>query len=68
VLAGLLVGIIAASALTRIIVSRLYGISPMDPLVVICALALLGAVAMFACWFPARRALRIDPMEALRCE
>jgi ABC-type antimicrobial peptide transport system permease subunit len=68
VLAGLVVGLIAAVALARLIASRLYGISPADPLVLALVPGLLLAVAVFACWLPARRATKVDPMEALRYE
>jgi len=68
VLAGLVAGMIAALALTRFIASRLYGITVADPLVLVCVSGLLMAVAMCACWLPARRATKVDPMEALRYE
>jgi predicted permease len=65
---GLVAGLIAAVALTRLIASRLYGITATDPVVLAVVPGLLVAVAVFACWLPARRAARVDPMEALRCE
>jgi len=59
---------LGALAATRVLTSVLYGISSTDPLT-FCGIALLlVAVALFACWLPARRAAKVDPMEALRYE
>jgi predicted permease len=68
VLGGLAAGLLAAVGVTRLISSQLYGISATDPLTFVTVTVLLTAVALLACWLPARRAARVDPMEALRYE
>jgi len=68
VAAGLVTGLAGALAATRVLRRLLYGIGPADPLTFAFAVLLLAAVALGACWLPARRAARIDPMEALRYE
>jgi len=65
---GLTIGVPVALALTRFIKSQLYGLSPSDPVTMIGACVLLIAVSLLSAWIPAHRALRISPMEALRCE
>jgi predicted permease len=65
---GVAVGVPAAFALTRFIKSQLFGVQPTDPATLIGAGVLLIAVAVLAAWIPARRAAKVDPMEALRCE
>jgi len=67
-LTGASVGLGVAFAGTRLIESLLYGISPRDPGVFAATSAILIAVALAACWLPARRAARLSPMEALRTE
>ena len=68
VFAGLLVGTVIALALTRLMARFLLGVSPSDPLTYATVALALSAVAMLACWIPARRATRIDPGVALRYE
>ena len=68
VVAGLAVGLIAAWALTRAMASLLIGIGATDSLTYPTGAILLSVVALAACWIPARRALRVDPMVALRYE
>jgi ABC-type antimicrobial peptide transport system permease subunit len=68
VLAGVAIGIAGALALTRVMRNLLYQIEPNDPLTLLAVSLLLVATALLACWLPARRAARVDPMEALRCE
>ena len=67
-LIGMGVGMAGAFALTRVITSLLYDVSPTDPLTFVCVSLLLAGVALLACYIPARRAARIDPMDALRYE
>ena len=66
--AGLLLGLLAAVGLSRLLRGQLYGVSPTDPLAYGAVALLLGIVAFLACWGPARRAARVDPMVALRCD
>jgi putative ABC transport system permease protein len=67
-LIGIMVGLAAALVLTRVIRSLLYDISPTDPLTFVCVSLFLAGTALLACYVPARRAARIDPMVALRYE
>jgi predicted permease len=67
-LVGIIVGLIGALGLTRMMSSLLFGVTPTDPFTFFSVLALLFFVALSACLFPAGRAMRIDPMVALRTE
>jgi predicted permease len=65
---GLAIGIPAALALTRYVQNKLYGVQPTDPASFAAAIILMTAVGAVAAWIPARRASRVDPITALRCE
>ena len=65
-IAGLAIGVLAALALTRVLSTQLYGVSTTDATAFAAVLPVLGAVALFATWLPARRAVRLDPLEAMR--
>jgi predicted permease len=68
VAAGMALGLPAAVAVSRLLRAFLYGVTPMDPATMIGAALILFAVATLAAYLPARRASRVDPMTALRCE
>jgi ABC-type antimicrobial peptide transport system permease subunit len=65
---GVAIGIGAAFLLTQWLRTLLYGVSATDPITFVAVALLLLLTAMFACWIPARRASRVDPMIALRSE
>jgi putative ABC transport system permease protein len=67
-LIGLALGLTASLALTRLMESLLFEVSTTDPATFAVVGGLLAGIALLACWIPARRAARVDPMVALRCE
>jgi putative ABC transport system permease protein len=68
VISGLAIGVFAAIALTRLLASELFAVKATDPLTFAAVAALLFVVALAACWFPARRAMRVDPMVCVRAD
>ena len=68
VVIGLAVGLMAALAVTPVLKSQLVGVSPTDPLTLVVASATLMVAAALGCWLPARRAMRVNPVVALRHE
>ena len=68
ILPGIGIGVTASLGAARILGSQLWGVSPHDPVALVSVVALLLAVGFLACWVPARRAMRVDPVVALRYE
>jgi len=66
--AGALMGLVAALIVSHLMAGLLYGVSPSDPLTFLGLTIVLTAVALAACYIPARRAMRVDLIIALRCE
>jgi ABC-type antimicrobial peptide transport system permease subunit len=65
---GAVVGLLLAVAIGTLLSRVLYGISPIDPAMLVGVPAVLSCVALVACWVPARRAARVDPVTAMRAE
>jgi len=68
VLLGLAIGLVGAFALMRVISSLLFGVTTKDPLTFVAVALVLAGVALLACYIPARRAARVDPLKALHYE
>jgi predicted lysophospholipase L1 biosynthesis ABC-type transport system permease subunit len=68
VVLGIIIGVPAALAVTQVMKSLLFGLSSIDPATYVAVTLLLAAAAFLACWIPARRAAKVDPMIALRYE
>jgi putative ABC transport system permease protein len=66
--AGLIIGIAASLATNRLLVSQLWNTSPSDPMTFAAVVSVISVVGILACWIPARRAVRVEPMVALRHE
>jgi putative ABC transport system permease protein len=67
-LAGIAIGLASAVVVTRLMASELYAVSPLDPLTYLAVAMVMAAVAFLACYVPTRRAMRVDPVIALRYE
>jgi predicted permease len=67
-LLGIVLGLALSLAVTRLLATFLHGVSPFDAAIFVSVPLLLGLISLLACWLPARRAARVDPMTALRCE
>jgi predicted permease len=68
VLIGLILGVVGAASLQKLVATEIYGVRPLDPVLLASVMALLAIVALAACAVPARRALHVDPIIALRSE
>jgi ABC-type antimicrobial peptide transport system permease subunit len=67
-LVGVAIGLASALGLARVITNLLYGVTAWDPLVFVAMPLVLTAVALVGVWLPARKAVRVDPVNALRAE
>jgi ABC-type antimicrobial peptide transport system permease subunit len=67
-LVGIGLGVPASMGLARVLANRIWGLKPADPLTLAAVAVLLAVVGLAACYFPARRATKVDPMVALRYE
>jgi putative ABC transport system permease protein len=67
-LLGAVIGLAASRGLTRMMSGMLIGVSPADPITFISVVVLRVSIALAACYFPARRATKVGPVIALRCE
>jgi len=67
-LAGVVIGVLAALAATRLISTMIYGVTASDPMTFVAVTIFLMLVTLLACYVPARRATRVDPLAALRYE
>ncbi len=65
---GVGVGLLASFAVTRVIANQLWGVSPRDPVTLVAVVAVVALAGLAACYFPARRATKVDPLVALRYE
>jgi putative ABC transport system permease protein len=68
VLFGMAIGLLGALVVTNLLRTLLFGVPANDPAIYLATTGILALVAMFACWLPALRATRVDPMSALRDE
>jgi putative ABC transport system permease protein len=68
VVIGLASGLVGAAIMTRVFRSMLFGVGPADPITFLSVSAILAGVALFACYFPAQRVTRVNPLIALREE
>ena len=68
VIIGIAIGLLISAVATRVLAAVLFGISPADPGAFGAVALLLGLVALLACWIPARRATKVDPLVALRID
>jgi putative ABC transport system permease protein len=66
--AGIVIGFAGAAAVTRLLTSMLFGVKPTDPATYVMVIGIVLAAALLASYIPARRAMRVDPMVALRYE